>query len=178
MASLTDVRGQYTFLTFTRNGKIYKQASGWLGNPDQVLTHRSPSAQRKLAGGTGDDAGHLIGDRFGSSGGRENLSLQNWKSNRYGTYKDLENTWAAKRLAGIDIYVQVTDITRFAESRPFMRNVQWIEQANGRQARFTVDFANPHTPESRAAQNIPATNVGTPGGDVIHVDFLLRQRIP
>jgi hypothetical protein len=178
MANPTDVRGQYQFLTFTRNGKIYKQAFGWLGSPNQVLTHRSPSEQRKLSGGTGDDAGHLIGDRFGSPGGGENLSLQNWKSNRYGTYKDLENAWAAKRLAGIDIYVQVTDVFRFSEHRPFMRNVQWIEQEKGSQANFMLDFANPHTPESRAAQNIPPTNVGMPGGEVIHVDFRLRQRLP
>lgn len=178
MPNLNDVRGQYTFQTFTRHGKTYKQAYGWLGMPDQVMQHRSASAQRSVAGGTGDDAGHLIGNRFGSPGGAANLSLQNWKANRYGTYKDLENDWANKRKAGIDIYVQVTDITRPGEVRPFMRNVQWIEKTRGRESRFDVDFANAHTPESRLAQQIAPTVVGPGGGDVIHVDFQLRQRIP
>ncbi len=177
MPNLTDVRGQYKFQTFTRDGKTYKQAHGWLGMPQQVATHRSASEQRKVAGGTGDDAGHLIGDRFGPPGGAVNLSLQNWKANRYGTYKDLENAWAAKRLAGADVYVQVTDISRLGELRPFMRNVQWIELANGRETRSAVDFANAHTPESRAAQHIPPTNVGGAGAKIIHVDFRLRQRI-
>ena len=177
MATLTDVRGQYTFEITTRNGKTYKQASGWLGMPDQVVTHRSASEQRKVAGGTGDDAGHLIGNRFGSPGGAANLSLQNWKANRYGTYKDLENLWAAKRLVGIDIYVQVTDVSRPGELRPFLRNVQWIERLKGCETRYEVDFANAHTPESRSAQNISPTNPGGAGADVIHVDFKLRKRL-
>src|SRR5262245_36163918 len=110
MAALSDVRGQYTFETKTRNGKTYKQAYGWLGMPDQVIEHRSASDQRKVSSGTGDDAGHMIGNRFGSPGSPDNLSLQNWKANRYGTYKNLENLWAAKRLSGVEIYVQVTDV--------------------------------------------------------------------
>jgi hypothetical protein len=177
MADLEDVRGQYQFKVTMQNGKTYKQAWGWLGMPDQVQTHRSSSAQKGVAGGTGDDAGHLIGNRFGSPGGVDNLSLQNWKQNRYGTYKDLENAWAAKRLTGIDIWVQVTDISRPGEVRPFMRNVQWKERTNGVDTPFEVIFANPHTPESREKQNIPPTNVGPGGGELIPVDFQLRRRI-
>jgi hypothetical protein len=176
MANLEDARGRYTFESFTRNGKTYKQACGWLGIPDQVITHRSPSEQRKVAGGTGDDAGHLIGNRFGSPGGGLNLSQQNWKANRYGTYSNLESAWAAKRLQGIEIYVQVTDVFRFGETRPFLRNVQWTESVNGHEANFAVDFANTHTPESRTAQHIPPTNLGGKDGDVIHVDFKARRR--
>lgn len=177
MADLKDVRGEYHFETFVRNRKTYKQAWGWLGMPYEVQTHRSVSAQKKAAGGTGDDAGHLIGNRFGSSGGAENLSLQNWKANRYGTYKDLEELWAAKRSKGVDIYVQVTDIIRFGEIRPFMRNVHWIERAGEKETPFEIDFANTHTPESRSKQHIPGTNPGGVEGEVIHVDFRLRQRI-
>jgi DNA/RNA non-specific endonuclease len=173
-----DVRGQYVCETFTRNGKLYKRAYGWLGMPGQVATHRSNSAQRAVAGGTGDDAGHLIGNRFGAPGGEENLSPQNWKANRFGTYKDLENRWAALRLAGADVYVQVTDISRPGQGRPFMRNVQWIERQFGRQRTNEVIFANAHTPESRMAQAVASTSVGEDGGEVIHVDFKLRQRIP
>jgi len=75
MANSMDVRGQYTFETFMRNGKRYKRAYGWLGMPNQVATHRSTSAQRGVAGGTGDDAGHLIGNRFGASGATSDLSV-------------------------------------------------------------------------------------------------------
>lgn len=177
MPPRVDVRGQYEFETYVRNGKTYKQAYGWLGMPDQVLTHRSTKDQRLVAGGSGDDAGHLIGNRFGSPGGAANLSQQNWKANRYGTYKDLENTWAAKRRAGVDIFVQVTDVFRHGETRPFMRNVQWIEASRGHENRYQVDFANAHTPESRLAQNIPPTPVGPGGGEVIPVDFRLRRRL-
>lgn len=177
MANLPDVRGQYQFDTFTRNGKTCKQAYGWLGMPDQVATHRSPSDQRKVAGGSGDDAGHLIGNRFGSPGGAANLSPQNWKANRYGTYKDLENIWATQRKAGIDIYVQVTDVFRPGELRPFMRNVQWRERTAAGENQFEVIFANAHTPESRLAQKIPATNPGNQDAQVIHVDFRLKQRL-
>lgn len=177
MSELKDVRGQYFFETITRNRKTYKQAWGWLGMPDQVQTHRSSSDQKNVAAGTGDDAGHLIGNRFGSPGGVENLSLQNWKANRYGTYKDLENQWAAKRLQGVDIYVQITDISRFGELRPFMRNVHWIERADGKEIPFEIDFANAHTPESRSKQDVPGTKLFGAGGEVIQVDFRLRRRI-
>jgi hypothetical protein len=177
MSDRVDIRGQYTFETFTRNGKTCKQAYGWLGMPDQVVTHRSASEQRKVAGGSGDDAGHLIGNRFGSPGGAANLSQQNWKANRYGNYSSLESAWAAKRLAGVEIYVQVTDIFRSGEPRPFMRDVQWTEEVHGRETRFQVEFANMHTPESRLAQNLPPTNPNGPGADVIHVDFKTRRRL-
>jgi hypothetical protein len=177
MPNQPDVRGQYTFKMYVRNGKTYKQAFGWLGMPDQIMKHRSSSGQVKISGGTGDDAGHLIGNRFGSPGGAANLSLQNRKANRYGTYKDLENAWAAKRKAGIEVYVQVTDIVRHDESRPFMRNVQWIERAAGRESRFEVDFANPHTPESRLKQQIPPTHPGNMDAQVILVDFQMKRRL-
>jgi len=177
MEDLKDVRGQYQFRTTLLQGKTYKQAWGWLGMPDRVEEHRSSSSQKRVAGGTGDDAGHLIGNRFGSPGGVENLSLQNWKQNRYGTYKDLENAWAGKRRAGVDIWVQVTDISRQGELRPFMRNVQWRERENGRDTWFEVDFANPHTPESREKQHIPPTERGGQDGVLIPVDFQQRRRI-
>ena len=177
MADLEDARGRYTFETQTRGGKTYKMAYGWLGMPDQVITHRSNSEQRKVSGGTGDDAGHLIGNRFGSPGGAANLSQQNWKANRFGTYSNLEDLWAAKRKQGIEIYVQVTDIFRFGETRPFMRNVQWTERVNGQETDLALDFANMHTPESRTAQNIAPTNTGGIDADIIRVDFKNRRRM-
>jgi beta-galactosidase GanA len=172
----SDVRGQYIFKTWTTNGKTYKQARGWLGMPGQVREFRSAYQQSKLAAGTGDDAGHLIGNRFGAPGGVENLNPQNWKSNRCGTYKDLENRWAQKRLNDVDVFVQVTDVTRPGETRPFMRNVQWIERFQQHETRDEIVFANAHTPESREAQNVPVTLFPT-DAQIIRVDFQNRKRL-
>src|SRR3954462_12520242 len=97
--------------------------------PDEVQTHRDTTAQKKVSKGTGDDAGHLIGDRFGPPGGEENLSRQNWVANRTGNYHALEDAWAALRHEGVEIDVQITDVTRAGADRPYMRNVQWTETA-------------------------------------------------
>jgi hypothetical protein len=171
-----DVRGQYHFTSWMSKGKLYKQAWGWLGMPGEVREFRSSSAQRNLAGGSGDDAGHLIGNRFGAPGGAENLSLQNRKQNQCGTYKDLENRWAQKRLAGVDIFVQVTDVAKPGDVRPFMRNVQWIEHVSGAETRNAIDFVNTHTPGSRLAQGVAPT-VLWDDPQIIRVDFRKRERI-
>jgi hypothetical protein len=175
----TDVRGQYQFDQYERGGQTYKEARGRLGNPNDVERHRSQSQQRNVAGGTGDDAGHLIGNRFGSPGGEENLTPQNWKTNRFGTFKDLENLWAAKRAQGIEIDVRVTDVTKKGADRPFMRNVQWTETApDGTPTSHELDFANTQTPESRENRGVAPTNTGQPGGKVIEVDFQQGKRVP
>jgi hypothetical protein len=177
MTNLNDVRGNYEFKVDVHEGKTYKTAWGWLGLPGQVQEYRSQSAQRGVAGCTGDDAGHLIGNRFGAPGGTANLGLQNWKQNRYGTYKNLEDDWEVKRRAGIDIWVQVTDIFRGGEARPFMRQVVWKERVNGSDTNHELVFANAHTPESRDKQNIPPTILEGEGGKLIPVDFRLRRRL-
>jgi hypothetical protein len=68
-------------------------------------------------------------------------------------------------------------VYRPGEQRPFMRSVQWIENVNGHETRYEVNFANAHTPESRLAQHIPPASTGGAGADIIRVDFRLRQRI-
>lgn len=171
-----DVRGQYKFASWISAGKTYKQAWGWLGMPHHVALYRSTKDQKQVSGGTGDDAGHLIGNRFGAPGGVDNLSLQNSKTNRYGTYKDLENMWERKRLNKVDVWVQVTDVTRFGEVRPFMRNVKWTELINGNETTHEVDFANTHTALSRLAQNIAPTIV-TVDAEIIRVDFRKKERL-
>ncbi|MHC5540049.1 DNA/RNA non-specific endonuclease, partial [Singulisphaera rosea] len=128
--------------------------------------------------GTGDDAGHLIGDRFGAPGGPENLSPQNWIANRYGTYKGLEDSWAKKLLDGVDIEVNVTDVTRAGEDRPFMREVRWTELGpDDRRSSDSLTFANTHTPKSREARDIAPTPTTPGGGQVIEVDFKNKTRI-
>ncbi len=158
-AVLPDVSGQYQFSEFEANGKTYKQASGRLGEPGRVKTHRSKSAQTSVSGGTGDDAGHLIGNQFGAPGDARNLSQQNWIANRGGgTYYDLETSWANKLSEGSQVEVTVTDVTRAGEDRPFMREVKWTETAaNGVRTEQELTFANTHTPKSRVKQNIEPT---------------------
>jgi hypothetical protein len=172
-APLPDVSRDFRFREFQADGKSYKEGSGQLGVPGQVMTHRLQSAQRGVSEGTGDDAGHLIGNRFGAPGGPENLSTQNWISNRYGTFKELENSWAEKLRDGTEINVTVTDVTRQSEDRPFMRSVRWMElEPDGRFANHDLTFANTQTPKSREARGLPATeSVPDEGGDVIEVDF-------
>jgi hypothetical protein len=91
-----DISGNFHFETIDRAHYVYKIGSGQLGVPGTVKTHRSKREQSKVSSGTGDDAGHLIGDRFGAPGGAENLGPQNWIQNQYGTFKQLENTWETR----------------------------------------------------------------------------------
>lgn len=176
---LPDVSHRFRFQEFTRDGKSYKQASGELGAPGKVRQHRSTSAQQGVSAGTGDDAGHLIGNRFGAPGDARNLSLQNWRSNRFGTYKDLENFWAEKLKAGTRVEVTVTDVTRPGEDRPFMREVKWTEiLPNGSRSGQELTFANTHTPQSRTAQGVAPTVNAPQENNVINVDFPNKKRLP
>jgi hypothetical protein len=172
-----DVSGNYSFREYSKGGNTYKEARGRLGKAGEVIEHRDPTAQRALSSGTGDDAGHMIGNRFGAPGGPENLSLQNWKANRFGTYKDLENTWAARQKQGLEIDVRVTDVTKPGEQRPFRRNVQWTETSpDGRKTLNELDFVNTETPESRASAISPPS-LGNQAGQVIPVDFVNKERL-
>ncbi len=175
---LPDISGQFRFRTFEQNGYKYHVGSGRLGVPGKVKEHRSSYAQSKVSKGTGDDAGHLIGNRFGAPGGTENLGLQNWRANQYGSFKQLENQWARKLQEGTGIEVVVRDITKAGETRPFARRVEWTEVLpNGQKTRHELTFMNAHTDKSRAMQNIPPTVLSPQTDNVIHVDFVNRQRL-
>ncbi len=169
--SKINVAGEYRFRQYEKNDKVYQQASGRLGMPDEVQKHRDTTAQKKVSGGTGDDAGHLIGNRFGPPGSAKNLGRQNWVANRVGNYHALEDAWASLRRQGVEIDVQVTDVTRAGEKRPFMRNVQWTETTPGGTVKsYEVDFANTTTPESRIKSGGSTSSSGS-GGKVIQEDF-------
>ena len=110
----------------------------------------------------------MIGNRFGPPGGSENLSRQNWVLNRFGNYQ-VEDAWAALRAKGVEIDVDITDVTRAGEDRPYLRRVSWKETApGGVQQELEPDFANTTTPESRAASG--AAPAGS-GGKVIPGHF-------
>ncbi len=173
-----DVSEQFRTNTFERNGRTYVETTGRLGQPGEVQTHRDPSAQARVSRGTGDDAGHRIGDRFGAPGDESNLAQQNWRANRNGTFKQLENRWAAALKDGVQIEAKVTDITRAGETRPFMRRAEWTEtHPDGSVTHHELDFANTHTPESRSKQNIPDTVSEPQANNVTHVDFRNRRVI-
>jgi hypothetical protein len=175
--NLPDVSRQFTFRRFEQNGQIYQEASGRLGVPDRVRTHRNPTAQRGVSSGTGDDAGHLIGDRFGAPGGFENLSQQNWIANRSGTFKQLEDTWAQKLKEGTGIEVQIRDVTRQGEDRPFMRKAAWTEIApDGSRTQHELLFANTHSAKSREMQGVPPTVNHPQSDNVIPLDFVNKRR--
>jgi len=177
---LPDISKQYQYRTYESADRVYKSVSGRLGVPGSVMRHRSTSAQRSVSGGTGDHAGHLVGDRFGASGGIENLSQQNWKANSNGTFYQLEDMWADKLSKGSGIEVQVIDVAKKGEDRPFMRHVEWIEitPEGKRLPTQKLEFANTHTHESRVKQGIAPTVSSPQKDNVINVDFVNKKRLP
>jgi hypothetical protein len=164
MGAQPDISTSFRFETIERSKYVYKMGSGDLGIPGTVMLHRTRGSQSSVSSGTGDDAGHLIGNRFGTPGGTENLGPQNWIQNRYGTFRQLENIWEMRLKGGIKIRVLVQDVYRKdahgnIEGRPFMRRVEWDEKLkNGLTTHQELTFANPQTAKSRAAREIdPST---------------------
>ena len=175
---LPDVSKQFNFRTFKRNGYEYQEALGRLGVPGKVKQHRSRSAQSSISKGTGDDAGHLIGNRFGAPGGTENLTAQNWVANRTGTFKQLENSWERKLKNGTGIEVKVLDVKKAGDTRPFARKVEWKEIGpNGQVSHHELTFMNTHSPKSRQMQGIEPTVLYPQKNNVIEVDFVNGNRL-
>ena len=181
MAEKPDISKNFHFETIERGGYVYKIGAGQLGVPGMVKLHRSKSAQSSVSSGTGDDAGHLIGNRFGAPGGAENLGPQNWIQNQYGTFKQLENTWETRLKSGSRIYALVQDVFRKdahgqREDRPFMRRVEWDEtMKKGPTVHHELVFANPQTAKSREARDIAPTVA--PGNVGKVYDFFSGKRI-
>jgi hypothetical protein len=168
------VSQQITYSQLTQGDKILKIAQGNLSVMPASQRLRDEAAQRRVSSGTGDDAGHLIGNLFGGSGGEENLSPQNWIQNRYGSFRQLERSWHNQLLGGTQIWVKVTDMYRVGEDRHYARQVEWRA---GTQTN-TLYFANTHTPRSRAASAVAPTVPTSQSNNVIPVDFQSKQRLP
>jgi hypothetical protein len=164
--ALPDIRAQFLFRQWTQGNFSYKEASGELGVPGKVATHRIVAAQTTMSGGTGEHAGHLIGIQFGAPGDVRNLGLQNANMNTFapkalqsafqghgGSYHDLESRWTARLKEGYKIRVTVKDKYRKGENRPFSRWVQWIETKPGASSGQAqeLDFGNFSSPQQRAA---------------------------
>lgn len=164
--ALPDISARFIFRQWTQGNYFYKEASGELGVPGQVATHRIISAQRAMSAGTGEHAGHLIGIQFGAPGDIRNLGLQNPNMNTFapkalqeaflgpgGSYHNLESQWAEQLLAGTRIRVTVKDKYRLGENRPFSRWVQWIETQPGAPLGVVseLEFGNFSSPQMTAA---------------------------
>lgn len=174
--ALKDVSSQFRFRWFDRGEYRYHEGAGELGVPGKVLQHRSQSDQSSISSGTGDDAGHLIGNRFGAPGNVDNLGPQNWRQNRFGTFKQLENAWELSLKSGISIVVCVQDVFRKDEGRPYLRRVEWTEKTPaGKKSFHELLFANTHSPESRDKRNIPSSVPADNHGSVI--DMFTRRRL-
>jgi hypothetical protein len=162
--TLVDVSGRFVFRAWTQGSYSYKEASGELGVPGEVITHRSVAAQTVVSHGSGEDAGHLIGIQFGAPGDARNLGLQNHNMNTFapkalqeafrgsgGSYHDLESRWSSRLKQRYRIFVTVVDKYRVGENRPFSRSVRWTETTpNGIQgAPQSLEFGNFSSPQSR-----------------------------
>jgi len=164
--ALPDLSAQFQFRSWTQGNYSYKEATGELGVPGSVATHRIVSAQRVMSSGTGEHAGHMIGIQFGAPGDVRNLGLQNPNMNTFapkalqaafrgpgGSYHDLESRWGDALKAGNKIRVTVRDKYRKDENRPFSRWVQWTETKPGASQGSTLDleFGNFGSPQQQAA---------------------------
>ena len=164
--SLPDISAQFLFPPVRTQGNFsYREASGELGVPGKVATHRLESAQRAMSAGTGEHAGHMIGTQFGAPGDARNLGLQNPNMNTFapkalqaafqghgGSYHDLESRWTALLKQGYKIRVTVRDKYRKGENRPFSRWVQWTQTKPGASSGQTLEleFGNFSSPQLRA----------------------------
>lgn len=164
--SLPDISARFLFRQWTQGSYAYKEASGELGVPGKVATHRSAAAQRAMSAGTGEHAGHLIAIQFGAPGDIRNLGLQNPNMNTFapkrlqaafrgpgGSYHDLESRWSDQLKAGSRIWVTVKDKYNKGENRPFSRWVQWIETKPGASSGSAseLEFGNFGSPQQVAA---------------------------
>lgn len=118
---------------------------------------RSAYAQRTVGGEDRqryDDGGHLIGSRFGGSGGYENLDAQSRDLNR-GEYKNMENEWACSLKNGEKIYVDVKTYKSNDSERPdaFM-GYSITENGTGVRSLDTFSFQNESSKISTLLQTL------------------------
>src|SRR5215471_14184783 len=116
MPAKKDISGRFVTTTWQSGRYFYKEVSGELGVPGQVVKHYSAKENRGVSAGTGGHASHLVGKQFGAPGDRGNLTLGNPNINTYapknlqealgkgGNYHKLEEEWTAKLNNGTRIW--------------------------------------------------------------------------
>jgi len=148
---------------------IERTAKGRLGVPDRVKVHDQKSKTHKPINVDfkGDDAGHLIGARFGAPDIAENLAPQNYRINRGAYNHTIEKHWDNLLREGIGVEATVTVRIRKSidDVRPISWHADWTEiMPDGRRISRSSDanvyYMNPHTPKSRELQKIPSTVEG------------------
>jgi hypothetical protein len=161
--SLPDISHRFNFNQGSRSRYSFKEASGELGVPGKVMTHRDINEQREVSAGTGEHAGHLIGIQFGAPGDLRNLGLQNPNMNTFapralqecfqgsgGSYHSLETSWSHLLNQNYKIHVTVTDKYLAGENRPYTRSVHWTETSpQGLITQRALEFVNFSSPQSR-----------------------------
>jgi hypothetical protein len=155
---LPDISGRFQFPEpVTRGGFVYRTAHGRLGVPGKVKVHRRASVTHKDINKQfpGDDAGHLLGARFGAPDEAANLIASNYRMNR-GTFNHtIEAYWDRLLRQGTGVEATVEAKFRLGEARPISWHAKWVE-ITPRGQRITRDsnvfYMNPETVKSRSFQ--------------------------
>jgi hypothetical protein len=127
--AMPDIRQRFRFVPLTPEGQFVRQtASGRLGVPGLVKFHEDGKTHQPINDRFhGDDAGHLIGARFGAPDSLENLVAMNRNMNRGLFNHGQEKHWAYLLQNGYGIDATVTAVFRPREDRPFKWRVFWHE---------------------------------------------------
>jgi hypothetical protein len=188
---LPDVSGQFQFPDPVMNGKFIERiAQGRLGVPGRIKVHHQASKTHRPLNEKfrGDDAGHLLGARFGAPDIAENLAPQNYRINRGVFNHTIEDHWASLLERGIG--VEATVIVRYPNfkvryrediNRPISWYAEWVEISrdgrriprNSKGSDHVLYIMNPDTAKSRAGRNIPKRD--NERADVI--DIFTRRRL-
>ena len=87
----------------------------------------------------GDHAGHLAGDRFGGTGGLDNLVSQYWLVN-LSSYRKLENDWKRAIQDGKNVDVNVRVEYNGSDLRPSSFSIEYTIDGVEYSKHITKDF--------------------------------------
>lgn len=107
----------YKYETDDKGRTISVEGKLKIADSENERIHEKMDAVGKGDQEKGDEMGHLIGHRFGGSGGIENLVPMDFKLNR-SDYKIMENKLAAAVEAGSDVRLKVEPVYDSDSHRP------------------------------------------------------------
>lgn len=141
--------GDYCYKTNGAGGKTAAGSLKFADSPERDGKAQSAAGHEMRRGADHpwgkDDGGHLIGARFNGGKGEENLTAQNQNLNR-GSYKRLENEWAAHLENGEKVFVNIE--TDNGERPNAYMGYAIYEAQDGTRSSEMVSFVN----ESRSEQ--------------------------
>lgn len=126
----------YTYQT-DEQGRI----SNWHADELQLTdrTGRLPYVRNTPGKQPGDHAGHLAGDRFGGTGGLDNLVSQYWLVN-LSSYRKLENDWKRAIQDGKNVDVNVRVEYNGSDLRPSAFSIEYTIDGATEKKYITNDF--------------------------------------